>query len=115
MKYRARPARADNLDVKERLGRRPCTGRAQHGAITVDFDDRIGIETTLRHATACHGQPERVAAEDDTEVPACSEHPVACVEPFANLAQQPCGLLEIQRHDPILRRLRAERGTRAIV
>ena len=96
MKYGARPTGTDDLDVQQRFGRRPCAGRAHHGAITVDFDDRIEIETTFRHATACHGQPERVAAEDDAEVPACSEHPVARVEAFANLGQTPGGLLEIR-------------------
>src|SRR5262245_27941240 len=110
MKYGARPAGADDLDVQERFRRRACASRAHHGAITVDFDHRIEIEATFRHATAGHGQPERVAAEDDAEVAAGSEHPVACVEAFANLGQQPGGLLEIRRHDPILRRLRVERN-----
>src|SRR5262245_44942821 len=95
VEYRFRTTGSGDLDMQARFSRWPRAGRAQNGGIGVDLDDRIEVEAALRHSTPCHGQPERVPLEDDAEVPAGPEHPVACVEASANLRQQPGGLLEV--------------------
>jgi hypothetical protein len=96
VKHRSGAAGANNLDVQERFRRRPGAWRAQDGALTIDLDDRIGVETSLEHSAPRHGKPQRVPSEHDAEVPTGPQDPIACVEAPPDLCQQSGGLHQVQ-------------------
>ena len=91
---------AGDLDVQQRFCRRLSRSWLQRVAVGIDLQDLVGVQAALRDSAARHQQPERVTADDDAEVAARAEHPIACIEPPPDLGEPLGRIRGIQRpHD----------------
>ena len=77
----------DDLEVQERLCRRPARRRADVAALVIDLEERGRIQHSLMRAARRDRQPQRLARDHRAEVPARAHDPAARVEAAADLGQ----------------------------
>ena len=108
VQHGAGTARADDLEVQERLGRHPRPGRGRperrrridRRATVVHLQNLIRVQLTLESRTRRNRQPQRIPTDDDAEIPAGAHDPAALVEATAD----PDQLLEYLRLSVLNRR-----------
>ncbi len=83
VQHRAGAARANDLDVQERFGRRARRPGADRRAALVHLEDLVRRELALERRARRDRQPQRVPIDDDAEVAARAQHPAPLVETAA--------------------------------